>query len=243
MEKEKQHFTFRVNFITLTLSASQEHSDKEIKQKLLQPFIRILRNRHGVRNYIWKAEAQDNDRIHFHITCDQFIHYDTIRQTWNTLQETLGYITRSGLPDPNSTDIHSVKNIKNLAGYMANYLGKKDLHKRVNKEFIKKHCDQWKSEKITTVDLPEDYFQQFKRKIEGKLWDCNEELKKINCLEQRDTITEKAIETARASAAKIIHDQFVEIIILARDQIKREKHLQRKLNNEILKTYVHSSRS
>lgn len=147
MKDTKKHFRFRVNFITLTLSSKQEHSDREIKSKMLRPFLRILVDRWGVVNYLWKAETQGNGNIHFHITADQFIHHREIRDTWNTIQETLGYVTRSGIKDPNSTDVHSVKQVRNLASYISKYIAKND---------------------------------PTRRKIDGKIWDCNSELKAIS---------------------------------------------------------------
>lgn len=130
-EKLKKHFLFKINFITLTLSSKQIHSDYEIKSKLLGPFIRIIKQKYGVRNYIWKAESQVNGNIHFHITCDQFIHWRELRDVWNTLQENLGYVSRSNIINPNSTDIHSVKNIHSLSAYLSKYLSKNDKTRRL----------------------------------------------------------------------------------------------------------------
>lgn len=155
MKQENKHFKFKINFITLTLSSPQQHSDRVIKAKLLQPFIRILRSKYKVTNYVWKAETQRNGNIHFHITCDVFIHYKEIRDTWNTIQETLGYVTRSNIVDPNSTDIHSVLKVTNLAAYLSKYIAKND---------------------------------PTRRKIEGKIWDCNKELKSIIIKSRRDDV-------------------------------------------------------
>lgn len=151
MKKEDKHFTFKIGLLTLTLSSKQEHTDREIKRLLLQPFLRRMRQQYRVRNYIWKAEAQQNGNIHFHLVIDKFIHYMDLRNTWNTIQEGQGYITRSGIENPNSTDVHSVKNVRNLAAYLCKYLAKNEKDKRL---------------------------------IEGKLWDCNEELKAIKVVER-----------------------------------------------------------
>lgn len=79
-------------FITLTLSAKQNHEDNEIKRQLLNPFIIWLNKSHQVRLYYWRAEPQKNGNIHFHIIVDRYIPYLAIRSKWNQLQSKLGYI-------------------------------------------------------------------------------------------------------------------------------------------------------
>lgn len=115
-------------FITLTLSAKQVHSDNEIKHKLLNHFLTWFRTQKGVKNFIWKAEKQENGNIHFHIIGDQFIHHKEIKRYWNICQNVLGYIDRfedkNGHREPNSTDIHQLKNIENPAAYITKYFTK-----------------------------------------------------------------------------------------------------------------------
>ena len=127
---ENKWFTFYVNFATLTLSSKQTHSDDTIKQQILQPFLRIIKDKFGVNKYIWKAETQANGNIHFHITLDKFIHWRQVRKYWNKCQDKLNYIHNSGIADPNSTDIHSVKNISKLENYLIKYLSKNDTTRR-----------------------------------------------------------------------------------------------------------------
>jgi len=55
----KKWYSFKLGLLTLTLSSEQIHSDDEIKKLLLQPMLRRLRTIYNVKNYIWKAEAQD----------------------------------------------------------------------------------------------------------------------------------------------------------------------------------------
>jgi len=121
-------FSFKVNFITLTLPAEQIHSDEEIKSVVLKSFIDKCVRSHGLVNYIWRAEAQANGNIHFHLTTDVFIHYKKIQQMWNDSCELLGYVSRFESKwkhrKPNSTDVHSVKHVKNLARYISKYISK-----------------------------------------------------------------------------------------------------------------------
>lgn len=179
---------YKLIFITLTLSATQIHSDAIIKKQLLQPFIRLLRNKWNIQNYLWKAEAQDNGNIHFHITTDRFIHWEEIRNTWNTIQETLtdkegkGYISRSKSTNPNSTDVHAVYKVKNLASYLCKYISKKDIVKS-KKNVVTDPEHYYKIfNQITACDLNTREEIELKRGIEGKLYDCNRELKNIKAV-------------------------------------------------------------
>lgn len=117
---------YSLSFITLTLPAKQEHSDAEIKKHALGPFLQWLRDAYGVKKYIWKAEIQKNGNIHFHITLDKFIHYQTLRTQWNKNINALGYVDRyrenTGKFTPPSTEIKAVKKVKNIAAYLAAYM-------------------------------------------------------------------------------------------------------------------------
>lgn len=146
--KEKKEFRFKISFITLTLSAKQEHSDEYIKKHMLAPFLKWMYRQHNAKNYIWKAETQKNGNIHFHITTNKFIHHRAIRNKWNSIQFNHGYLQRYKIENksdsPNSTDVHSVKNDKLIIGYFLKYMAKNEKDKR---------------------------------KITGRLWDCSTELK------------------------------------------------------------------
>lgn len=83
-----------LNFITLTLSSKQIHSDNEIKRNILEPFLNEMRKRYKVHSYIWRAERQENGNVHFHIVSDRFIWWNDLRNSWNYFQERLGYVSR-----------------------------------------------------------------------------------------------------------------------------------------------------
>lgn len=120
--------SFRINFITLTLSDKQAHSDKYIKEYLLKPYCKWLISK-GATGYVWKAEKQRNGNIHFHITTNIYIHYLEIRQRWNDLQNKHGYMDKyfleHGDHNPNSTDVKSVKHEQKALQYMMKYICKK----------------------------------------------------------------------------------------------------------------------
>jgi len=126
--KFKRNYKFKVNFVTLTLCAPQAHTDQQIKKLLLQPFLDYGRKVWKIDNYVWRAEPQKNGNIHFHIVTDVFIPWVEIRNCWNRLQGKLGYISRfhvkHGHKVPNSTDVHSVRKVRNLSAYLAEYFAK-----------------------------------------------------------------------------------------------------------------------
>jgi hypothetical protein len=126
-QQDKAYF-FRINFITLTLPAEQIHSDKEITGRCLNNFLNILRKEAGVIDYIWKAEAQGNGRIHFHITTNTFIHYSNIRKWWLSSINLLGYVDRFQAKfhhrNPPCSEIKKVKHIRKLAAYLSKYMAK-----------------------------------------------------------------------------------------------------------------------
>lgn len=99
-------------FVTLTLPADQVHSDAEINRKCLQPFLIRLRRDYGIENYFWRAEAQENGRVHFHLLTDRYIPKRYLQLAWNMSVEALGYLTRyfqsTGSLTPPSTEVHRI---------------------------------------------------------------------------------------------------------------------------------------
>lgn len=97
-------------FITLTLPSAQIHDDREINRRCLQPFLATLKRVHGVTHYFWRAEAQANGNVHYHILTDRYIAARDLQASWNKAVNVLGYEDRyfeqSGKIDPPSTDVH-----------------------------------------------------------------------------------------------------------------------------------------
>lgn len=132
MAKPKQFFhqptghtvKFKLNFITLTFACSRVIRSKEAQKTCLQPFLLWLDRKHHCTMYIWKAELQykNKNQLHYHITSDTYIPYKELRAKWNQLQKEAGYLDeyyeKRKHYNPNSTDVHSVRKIKNLAYYL-----------------------------------------------------------------------------------------------------------------------------
>lgn len=144
-----KRFQFQITFLTLTMSSpTKEIPDKTITKTLLEPFLQILRRKYKCKSYVWRAEKQKNGNLHFHITTNEYIPYDQVRDDWNRVQNKLGLIdqfeSKHKHRNPNSTDIHSVRGIRDLARYMVKYMSK---------------------------EVPED------QKVFCKHWDCSKDLK------------------------------------------------------------------
>ena len=163
-----KRYSFKVNFVTLTLPAnSQEISDHHFKSKLLHSFINTCRYSFNLKNFIWKVEAQENGNIHAHFTTDTFIHWKDLRKAWNRillkngllntyqekhakmsfsdycnaydpkkerdqqqLRKAYDYGCSTNWLDPNTTDVHSVWSVKDLAAYLAKYMIKDEEDRR-----------------------------------------------------------------------------------------------------------------
>lgn len=72
-------------FLTLTLPAAQKHTDTEITQYCLNPFLTYARKVWKVKYYVWKKELQENGNLHFHLVTDRYIDNKCLRREWNKL--------------------------------------------------------------------------------------------------------------------------------------------------------------
>lgn len=154
---------YQLTFVTLTLPSKQMHDDKFIKRNLLNRFLITAERNFSVKNYFWRAEAQENGNIHFHILIDTYINWRQLRDTWNQICKDFGYIEAyqnkmqsffsngfkmmpgdnrteeqqyeayqrnkaTNFTDPNSTDIHRLKFVRNVAAYVAKYCAKNNRY-------------------------------------------------------------------------------------------------------------------
>lgn len=145
-------FSFKFNFITLTLAETERMlTGKEGHKQLLEPFLLWLRRKHGVKLYIWKAELQQRGQLHYHITTNVFIPYKEIRRKWNELQRDAGLLegfkAKFGHYNPPSTEIRKVQKDKLTARYLQKEIGKG---------------------------------VQNTESLGGKVWDCSMNIKKTN---------------------------------------------------------------
>lgn len=90
-KRQKNFFDYKIEgkfyrrkptFLTLTVPIPGNHSDMKIKEECFIPFKEALIANHGVKNYIWKAEAQLRGAIHFHMILDIYQDHKKIRKMW-----------------------------------------------------------------------------------------------------------------------------------------------------------------
>lgn len=181
----------RMRFVTLTLPATQQHSDQELKRVFSTWFLVLLKRRFEVENYVWRAETQKTGGLHFHLLIDRPIPALELRRIWNSCLEPYGYINRyrqnqerwhkdgfkvrpelfgqwnreaqlkayrtgrdTDWSNPNTTDIHALRNVKNVLAYVVKYVSK----------------------------------NSGSRVVEGRLWGCSDGLRDLD----RFTLTEDA---------------------------------------------------
>jgi hypothetical protein len=180
-------FKFKVNFVTLTLSAPQRDiQDKEIKAKILSKWVDTMRAAYGLHNYVWRAERQYNGNIHFHITTDTYLPYDAICSTWNHFQGEFHFIRefreKNDSPSPNSTDVHSIQKIENLAAYMVKYMSKdpEEHLAAVNAKKRKLGQPEIDPENHPWRSIPGQ--PKWNDPIQGRVWDASNGLKKAQKL-------------------------------------------------------------
>jgi hypothetical protein len=203
-QKTGKHFKFKVNFITLTLPCPQGSiPDKEIKSKVLDVWLKAAKRRFKLRSYIWRAERQGNGNLHFHIVSDTYIPYDQLRDTWNDRLNALGFIDRfeakHGHRHPNSTDVHAIKQVKNLTAYFSKYMAKGE---KVYEDLIAQPPSQAKAIKPVKVSKTLKFKRILTRseaRIDGRLWDCSTNLKqKGNCETLIEGDAEAVLQLAQA---------------------------------------------
>lgn len=182
-----QKFKFKLNFITLTLPTTEhEISDDYFKKKILHNFLNTARYKFGLKNYVWKVEAQKNGNIHAHLTTDTFIHYADLSKAWNKILSTHGLIEAY-------TTKHKAMSFDD---YNVTYnKGNARLISQVRDAYEKGVSSGWTQPNSTDVkavhkiDDIAAYLIKYmakseagKRPIKGRLWGCSYNLSQANNL-------------------------------------------------------------
>ena len=215
--KYKSYYTWTANFITLTLPSKQTHPDKVLKKILLDKFLTYSARRFGVQNYLWRQEPQANGNIHYHICTDVFIPWQELKDVWVNILRSYGYISAYQEKHfdkiPNCTDIHSLKNIKNIGAYLAKYCGKSStgisilLSKGNTPNPTKapfKKTDYYNSKQKYFYKNYSFKDKKFYRQTFGRLWGCSQFLSKVSKMKFQAT-DEQEREICRAETKQLIH--------------------------------------
>jgi len=171
--KLNEWFDYRAGVITLSLPTGQENcTPKFFREVLLRGILDAMEYQFELKNYIWKIELQKRGALHVHITVDQFVNWEWLRDKWCSILDKHGLISdysekfssmsiaqyvkyrqstdsgnvrdrypsearyiaalvracKQGKNDnwtkPNCTDVHAVKNVRDLSAYLAKYISK-----------------------------------------------------------------------------------------------------------------------
>lgn len=138
-KKTGRNWYFKINFITLTLPESHKEVKEAEFKRFLHAWIAAVRYSSGLKNYIWRLERQKNGRLHVHLVTDCFIHHKDVNKNWSRILNREGvskmyHEKRTGVPYefdyfrpdliPQSTEVHTVKKVRNLGAYLAKYMTK-----------------------------------------------------------------------------------------------------------------------
>ncbi len=127
---DDKNFWFKVNFVTLTVPPQHGNCvDEKTFKKVLHAWLMYASKYFYLKNYVWKIETHEDGRLHIHLCTDTFLHYRKLRKSWNGTLAYNGLLDKHfqqfGNHDPNSTDVHSVRKVNDVAAYLATYMAKK----------------------------------------------------------------------------------------------------------------------
>ena len=218
VRKTEQFFRYKINFITLTLPSAQQHTDKEIISKIFSPFMEAWAKRSPGLLYVYKIETQDNGNLHFHVVTNTFYHYQKLRADWNRATEKLGYVSRSGIEDPNSTDVHALSNKGDIANYLTSYMSKKDLYSKKLKRWLQVYKNKLADKAREIVQLPKNYFKNIKRKVTSNAWSASKILLnfKATSIYNDKEVSWRMLNLMHAKGC-FVHKDYVDILLLEKN--------------------------
>lgn len=245
----EKSFTFKVNFITLTLPTTDHGiSDHFFKSTLLHAFINNCRASHNLRNFVWKVEAQENGNIHAHFTTDTFIHHEEVRRIWNKILSSHGIVRKY-------TEKHARMTKEE---YVSMYTSEKGRSiEQLEKAFEVGQKQAWTNPNTTDVHAVHKvkdisaYMAKYmskneadRRRISGRVWSCNYALSAKNkliveCYSTRgmsiidelqdDSIKQKVIESVSKKTGSVMR---VGVLYLF-----KQNHWGTVIKGELLKEY------
>jgi len=223
--KKGKDFKFKVAFITLTLSSKQKHSDQVIKSECLNQFLIEAKKKWNVTHYLWRAESQKNGNIHFHILVDKFCPWSELRDTWNRIQNKLGYVDR----------YRAEMNLYHKSGFQVRKeLLKSWSYKAQVRAYRTGSQQDWNSPNSTDVhsvrfiqDLP-SYLAKYCtknercREITGKLWGLSTSLSQLRGANDvvDNSYTEELICLEQSPGVKTYYSDYFTVIFITADQLK-----------------------
>lgn len=176
-------------FITLTLPYEQINEDAEITKIILGDFLDRCRKLGFLKNYVWRAEKQKNNNIHYHILTDSFCSYSMIYRLWKLALEKLKYVTKYSVKFKNmSFDVY-----RNLPH------NKKLEFSKIAEKYAKGVRENWQNPPCVKVDYCNNvsqvsaYISKYTSKnddspniVKGRVWSCSESVSKAVHIFKKD---------------------------------------------------------
>lgn len=186
-KKLNKRFSFKVNFITLTLpTLDHDITDHQFKSVLLHNFINTCRTKFDLKNFVWKVEAQENGNIHAHFTTDTFANYNDLRLVWNRILSKHGLIEKYKNKHQNLS-FHEYNNLYNSQNKASIETMKQAYQYGVDTNWENPNTtDVHAVYKVADISA---YLATYmakkevgKREIKGRLWGCSQNLSEKNKL-------------------------------------------------------------
>lgn len=252
---------FSINFITLTVASNTNITAREGYDLLLSKWIRYMRDKYDMREYIWKAELQERGQLHYHITSNTFIPWQVIRWKWNKSQKEAGllneYAKKHKNFNPNSVDVHTVEKENDILAYVSKEISKTTWAGIENGGRVKEVIFDKKRQVYTGFAehdpfsnkwLPYEWDGEGKAvcyngmgywlveaKLDGKVWDASETLKRKRYIDEIDEETFRRIAAAeRQGTVRRIGVERCEILKHRDPLILLSPELQKKWREKIM---------
>ena len=196
---------------------------------------------------MWNAIQNDNNyidayrenQLYFHK--DGFCFREELAKNWNYQQQLDAYNhgMNTNWTDPNSTDIHSLEKIDNIANYITKY-----LTKSIDENFTELY-KVWRDAGLTAKEIDIEKWNVINEKyshllIDGKLWSCSSNLQtlvKYSCPvdSQVEDIVFSTINRDSSNEWKNIHCSVISNINL--NEVKNRSPV---LYNDFIKTTLNN---
>ena len=161
----------QLTFFTLTLPSPQRHTDQEIKRKVFVPFIDSMKYHFDTNHYFWRAEAQQNNNIHFHVIFDKYMPVKEVRDLWHTCLERLEYITefekKHDHRNPPTTHAKMISESEKSIKYVLKYATKSSENRLITGK-IWGMSDSIRNLRVPTFTDPKKIIDQLFKDIENK---------------------------------------------------------------------------
>lgn len=198
-------------FVTLTLSESQKHEDNWIKRNMLDRFLVKMKRMYNVKYYFWRAEKQQNGRIHFHVILDHYVRKEDIQSEWNSIQQDTGYMdeyfAKNKRYNAPSTHIRAISDAKNSIDYVMKYVAK----------------------------MPDD-IEDVSLQVKGRIWGCSSELKMLKPYSSGEIseVGESLQQVVKEGKAEVFDHEHFQIYYIDVDAFMKKRH---KRIYDVMKAY------